>query len=603
MKLKLQLLAAMLLCALYATGQNIALYEQFNGRYDFTFVGNTLNPSENNVTAACNIFTSSSASLALTSGDVIERAYLYWAGSGTGEGNMSIFLNGQPVTAQRDFPLIAQLNNTPATAYFSAFANVTSIVQATGNGNYTVSGLDLTQIVNTPAYCDRKTNFGGWAIVVFYRNENLPLNQINLYDGLQYVPNAINITLSSINVIDSDGAKIGFLAWEGDKNLDDGESLTFNGYTLSNALNPPTNAFNGTNSVTGDDTLYNMDLDVYEIQDYISPGDEVAQIALTSEADFVMINTIITKLNSQLPDATVAVNNVAQQCFSDAITIDYTVFNVNSTAALPAGTAVSVYVQGVFIMHFVTQNTLPIGGSESGSLTITLPANTPDVFTLKLEADSLNGVDAVKETNEDNNVFLLTVTRPQAPPLNLPEGITTCNEGFGLGTFDLTPYEDSLKNNPNDVVRFYLTEDDAEQDTDQLTGLESFVSTANPQVIYIRLQDAQNCFTVGSLPLSTKPCPPETFNYVTPNNDGINDTFFVKGLRNIFLNFKMSIYNRWGSLVWTGNHNTPDWDGIANEEKVGPDNKSVPTGTYYFVLELNDPNYPDPITGWVYVTR
>jgi hypothetical protein len=60
-------------------------------------------------------------------------------------------------------------------------------------------------------------------------------------------------------------------------------------------------AFNGTNSFTGSTSLYNMDLDVYTIQNNINIGDTSAQIQLTSGQDFVMINAIVTKLNSQLP--------------------------------------------------------------------------------------------------------------------------------------------------------------------------------------------------------------------------------------------------------------------------------------------------------------
>jgi gliding motility-associated-like protein len=90
---------------------------------------------------------------------------------------------------------------------------------------------------------------------------------------------------------------------------------------------------------------------------------------------------------------------------------------------------------------------------------------------------------------------------------------------------------------------------------------------------------------------------------VTPNGDGLNDTFFVEGLRNVFFNFKMSIYNRWGTLIWTGNHNTADWDAIASVSKIGSEGTEVATGTYYFVLELNDPDFPEPIVDWVYVTK
>ena len=42
----------------------------------------------------------------------------------------------------------------------------------------------------------RKTNFAGWAILIVYENSSLPLNQINVYDGLQGVPDNLSIDLS-----------------------------------------------------------------------------------------------------------------------------------------------------------------------------------------------------------------------------------------------------------------------------------------------------------------------------------------------------------------------------------------------------------------------
>ena len=82
--------------------QNIGLYNQFNGRYDFTFVGNTLNPIENSFQSfPPSVLTTSAANLSLTSGDVIESAYLYWAGCGTGDFNVK--LNGTDITATRTF--------------------------------------------------------------------------------------------------------------------------------------------------------------------------------------------------------------------------------------------------------------------------------------------------------------------------------------------------------------------------------------------------------------------------------------------------------------------------------------------------------------------
>src|SRR5690606_14097590 len=118
----------------------------------------------------------------------------------------------------------------------------------------------------------------------------------------------LNFSLSSLNVIDNVDAKIGFIAWEDDSSLADNETLRINGNILSNPpLNPANNAFNGTNSITGNNELYNMDLDIYEIQNYIQAGDQTAEIALTSDRDFVMINAVVTKLNSQVPDANIVI--------------------------------------------------------------------------------------------------------------------------------------------------------------------------------------------------------------------------------------------------------------------------------------------------------
>ena len=78
-----------------------------------------------------------------------------------------------------------------------------------------------------------------------------------------------------------------------------------------------------------------MDLDVYNIQNNINIGDTSALIQLTSGLDYVMINAIVTKLNSQLPDATIEIQEIVPvACNSREITINYEAFNVNATANL-----------------------------------------------------------------------------------------------------------------------------------------------------------------------------------------------------------------------------------------------------------------------------
>lgn len=598
-KLQIQITIAFWLFSCATFAQDVSLLEQYNGRYDFVFIGNTLNTSENNLNNFCTILNTSSATLSLNPSDEIQKAYLYWAGSGTGD--FEVNLNGNSINADRRFALFQ--NNFD---YFCAFADVTALVTNTGNGNYTLSELDLQPFITPNTYCSNRTNFGGWAIVIVYKNASLPLNQLNVYDGLQGVSRDrqfLSLSLNSLNVIDNQGAKIGFVAWEGDKNLAVNETLRINGDTLSNALNPRNNAFNGTNTFTNSDTLYNMDLDVYDIQDYIRIGDRTALVQLTSGQDFVMISTVVTKLNSQLPDATVSIDHVALACNSRIIDVNYTVYNINSTNFLPSRVPISIYADGIFIQTIFTDRQIPIGRNYSSSVTVTIPSGIPDDFTLKFVVDdSGNGTGITTETDETNNNFSQPISFLKLPEFNELETLISCNLGLTKGIFDFSSYENSVKVNPDDEVHFFETLEEAQNNTNPISDPHDYTAATTPKEIFIRIEN-ENCYSIMSFILAVRNCLPTVYNAFTPNNDSINDYFQIDGLRDVFLNFKLFIYNRWGTLIWKGGQNTENWYGQATEGTIISGGNQVPDGTYYYVLELHDPDYPKPLTGWVYLTR
>jgi len=579
-------------------GQNVSLYSQFNGRYDFTFVGNTMNVAENGANDPCLILTSSSENYTMNSGDVIESAYLYWAGSGTGDFN--VILNGNPIVAERTFALTWPNMGKP---FFSAFANVTTLVQATGSGTYTLSDLDVSSFLNPQDYCINGTNFAGWALVIVYKNSTLPLNQLNIYDGLQNVPSVLTINLNSLNVIDNADAKIGFVAWEGDRNIANNETLSINGNIISNPpLNPANNAFNGTNSVTGNTNMYNMDLDIYNIENNINIGDTSAIIQLTSAQDFVMINTVVTKLNSQLADATISIDSITQECSSKIIEVEFTIYNTNSTNELPSGTPIAIYANGQFIEYTETLLPIPINGSWNSQITITIPDGLPNTVELTFVVDddgTGNGIvtELIENNNSDAEILSFWVT----PNFNILQDLTVCNEGLSSGTFNFSNYEELVKINQSDEVAFYETLSDAQNQINEIFNTSMYTATATPKEIFVRI-NSSNCYSITSFNLITKNCPPIVYNYVSSNYDDYNEVFFIEGLRNIFLNFELNIYNRWGKLIWTGNNNTEDWNGYANES-FRLDNNNSPKGTFYYILYLNDKDYPDPMTGWLYYTK
>ena len=573
-----------------ASSQNISLYQQFNGRYDFTFVGNTLNPDENSFQPTPTIFTSSSATLTLNSDDNIEKAYLYWAGCGTGDFNVK--LNDIDIEPERTFSIIQTSSGWP---HFSAFKDITAIVQSTGNGSYTLSELDLTAII--PQYYNNRTNFAGWAIIVVYRNDALPLNQLNIYDGLQAVPDEINIVLDNLNVIDNEDAKIGFLAWEGDVGIANNETLRINGNIMESLpLNPANNAFNSTNTSTGSSTLYNMDLDIYNIQNNIRIGDTTASINLTSDQDYVMINAIVTKLNSQLPDATVTIDDYSLTCNIREIPIQYTVSNLNSTDPLPANTTLSVYANDVLVGTNLTPAVLEIGESVIMTQTIIVPAGIPNNFTLTIIVDENSVVTELLENNnsDSENIHLLV-----SPPFNNLPVLEACNLSLNTAYFDFSGYEEAVKTNPSQIVTFHESEADAVLGINNIPNTSNYFVTQTPKTIFVRIED-ENCFSVTSFPLNIKNCPPIVYNAVSANGDGMNDTFHIEGLYNIFVNFKLYVYNRWGREVWNGDNTTPEWDGFI---KDGIGSKQAPDGTYFYILYLNDSDYPNALNGYLYLNH
>ncbi|MCL9769887.1 gliding motility-associated C-terminal domain-containing protein [Flavobacterium sp. HXWNR69] len=604
-----------LLCLIFLTqiitptftkAQDISIFTQINGRYDFTFIGNTMNPYENNFMFPDYLLTQSSANLNLSSNDRIERAYLYWAGSGSGD--TLVKLNGTDMTPD----ILNTIQGTSSSLdYFSAFKDITTFVQNNGNGTYTLSDFDLNSLVTT--YYLNATQFAGWAILVVYENPNLTLNQINIYQGLEALsPNPyasppiidnMTIELNNLYLISNTGAKIGFIAWEGDRMIQESERLSFsaNGVTtiLSNSLNPSNNAFNGTNTEINETNLYNMDLDVYSIENYIVPGTTSATVSLQSAQDYVMLSTIVTKLNSQLPDATIVLENPSSECNSRELTLAFTVSNINSTEVLQANTPITFYVGSEVLATTYTQNVIPIGGSEYGTINLTIPNTIPLNFTLKAVVDDTgSGIGIRPELIENNNTFEIEITLIVSPSFNTLENLTTCNLGLNSGVFDFSSYSELVKTNGNHVVSFHESYDDALQNNNPILNTNNFQTTNSPKEIFVRIDNG--CISVTSFLLLTKNCPPTVYNAVSPNNDGANDSFFIDGLRDVFLNFELFIYNRWGRLLWTGNNTKPDWDGYVED---GILSNKAPSGTYFYILQLNDSDYPEPLTGYLYLLR
>lgn len=77
---------------------------------------------------------------------------------------------------------------------------------------------------------------------------------------------------------------------------------------------------------------------------------------------------------------------------------------------------------------------------------------------------------------------------------------------------------------------------------------------------------------------------------ISPNNDGANDFFDLRGL-NVT---RLEIFNRYGVKVFKQNNYTIEWKGQTDS------GNDLPDGTYYYYIETEKGG---PKTGWVYLNR
>ncbi|PTB95886.1 hypothetical protein C9994_09750, partial [Marivirga lumbricoides] len=88
----------------------------------------------------------------------------------------------------------------------------------------------------------------------------------------------------------------------------------------------------------------------------------------------------------------------------------------------------------------------------------------------------------------------------------------------------------------------------------------------------------------------------------SPDGDGINDTWTIKGIAN-YPNNNVQIYNRWGNLVFeVKSYNNQDkaWKGEVKSKLVVSGNE-VPDGTYFYLIDLGDGS--KPMNGYITLMR
>lgn len=126
----------------------------------------------------------------------------------------------------------------------------------------------------------------------------------------------------------------------------------------------------------------------------------------------------------------------------------------------------------------------------------------------------------------------------------------------------------------------------------------SVIIKDNPGLAWARVTDSHGCSFTDTILIRScswnmlKDLVPNAF---TPNNDNDNDTWRIDILVK-YPEASVSIYNRWGQLVYKADKNYPSqgWDGNSNGQPL-------PMDTYFYVIDLK--NGSKPLIGSVNLIR
>jgi len=86
---------------------------------------------------------------------------------------------------------------------------------------------------------------------------------------------------------------------------------------------------------------------------------------------------------------------------------------------------------------------------------------------------------------------------------------------------------------------------------------------------------------------------PLVYNGFSPNGDGYNDTFKIFDIESYPSN-KLSVYNRWGNLVYQKKNYQNDWSGQTRDSSLLPD------GTYFYQFEVDG---QATVSGYLQINR
>jgi len=175
------------------------------------------------------------------------------------------------------------------------------------------------------------------------------------------------------------------------------------------------------------------------------------------------------------------------------------------------------------------------------------------IYTINITPNVPEAIDDIAST-EQNKIALIAV---------LDNDIFTANPEVGIITPSANATIAIVQENGRDVISY--------EPNEGFCGADSLT--------YRLCTSPDLCSNIATVRIDVECSAPDVkvYNGFSPNNDNINDLFVVEGLDGT-VNDKISIFNRWGNLVFSSVNYQNDWNGTWNGE-------DLPDGTYFYIID------------------
>ncbi|WP_271785306.1 Calx-beta domain-containing protein [Aquimarina algiphila] len=440
--------------------ENPRPYEEritINVRGNFDMIGNTNlictancpgTPTSNNPSVVMGYasidgttINSSSANLTLPPGATVAWAGLYWGGSYNstfgGITNPDPSLSLQQVQFREPgagtyTAVNANLTNIETGSFagwntFMSFADVTSIVQTSGSGSYTVADIPL---ITGSAFTGP---FGGWTMVIIYEDPSDITRSVSIWDGFDFFGFGANDSFTvtglltpSTGAFDTDA---GYFGMDGDSGGFTGDFVAINGNTLSNALNPANNTLNSTISKFGVDVggrnpnqsfNWGIDADIFDATGFVPNNATTLNVDLGSASEGIWGGVFAVSTEVAFPAVASKNFSPATIGYGEESTVTITLenpatgvdlTNLSLTDNLPSGMTISTSPDGT---SSCGGTITAVSGSDNFSISgVNLPAGNTCTFTFDVigtQAGSLSNTVSSGDITNDQNIPLAGTT-------------------------------------------------------------------------------------------------------------------------------------------------------------------------------------------------